>query len=380
MKNSASGLESKRQQVAALLYDGVLNAQDWYAGLDAMRDALGAGFFNFFTLGSGGAGVLDSVDNLGQVGALADKLRDYQEHLIDSDIRMQVLMGMPLGEVMCDHERISARDIARHPVYADFLRPAGFQYTVGALVRDDNGVRDFFGLIRPSDHKQYGSREKQFIQQLMPSLMGSARLRAHMATLSRQASLGLAALDSLSQGIVLLDAQARIHYANTAAERLIQAPSALGTAQGRLLCRSPALQARMQQLLAQACASPAQAGAFDAQMGASQATRLVVTVLPLKASHALSNNWQKPLALVVLVVPGAISALDHRVVCDMLGLSPSEARLLLLLVAGKSVKDFAAVEGCSWHTARSHLKNLMRKTGCHRQLELVQLLQALQLG
>ena len=124
MKNSASGLESKRQQVAALLYDGVLNAQDWYAGLDAMRDALGAGFFNFFTLGSGGAGVLDSVDNLGQVGALADKLRDYQEHLIDSDIRMQVLMGMPLGEVMCDHERISACDMARHPVYADFLRPA----------------------------------------------------------------------------------------------------------------------------------------------------------------------------------------------------------------------------------------------------------------
>ena len=134
----------------------------------------------------------------------------------------------------------------------------------------------------------------------------------------------------------------------------------------------------MQQLLAQACASPAQAGAFE--MGASQATRLGVTVLPLKASHALSSSWQKPLALVVLVVPGAISALDHRVVCDMLGLSPSEARLLLLLVAGKSVKDFAAVEGCSWHTARSHLKNLMRKTGCHRQLELVQLLQALQLG
>ena len=212
----------------------------------------------------------------------------------------------------------------------------------------------------------FSERDKTFIYALTPHVMRASGLRARMQSLTLQASLGLAALDSLSQGIVLLDAQARIHYANTAAERLTQAPSALGTAQGRLLCRSPALQARMQQLLAQACASPA--------------TRLVVTVLPLKASHALSNNWQKPLALVVLVVPGAISALDHRVVCDMLGLSPSEARLLLLLVAGKSVKDFAAVEGCSWHTARSHLKNLMRKTGCHRQLELVQLLQALQLG
>ncbi len=32
----------------------------------------------------------------------------------------------------------------------------------------------------------------------------------------------------------------------------------------------------------------------------------------------------------------------------------------------------------SWHTARSHFKNLMRKTGCHRQVELVRLLQSLQ--
>ena len=380
MKNSASGLESKRQQVAALLYDGVLNAEDWYAGIDAIGNQLGAVLFNFFTLGSGSAGVLDSVDNQEQVGGLVKEMRDYLDHWIRTDVRMQVLMDMPLGEVMCDHEHINTREMSRQPVYTEFLRPLGLQNTMGALVRDDNGVRDFIGFIRPSDHKQYGSREKQFIQQLMPSLMGAARLRAHMATLSRQASLGMAALETLAQGIAVVDAQGRIHYANAAAERLTQLPSPIGTAQGRLLCRNPVLQARLQQLLAKACASPAQAGAFDSLMGSTQATRLVVTVLPLKASHALSSSWQKPLALVVLVVPGSISALDHRVVCDMLGLSPSEARLLLLLVAGKSVKDFAAVEGCSWHTARSHLKNLMRKTGCHRQLELVQLLQALQLG
>ena len=115
-------------------------------------------------------------------------------------------------------------------------------------------------------------------------------------------------------------------------------------------------------------------------MSSARVARMVVTVLPLKSSHLLASSWQKPMALVILTIPGAVSALDHRLVSDMLGLSPAEARLLLLLAAGKSVKDFALVEGCSWHTARAHMKNLMRKTGCHRQVELVQLLQALQVG
>ena len=44
------------------------------------------------------------------------------------------------------------------------------------------------------------------------------------------------------------------------------------------------------------------------------------------------------------------------------------------------VPVIAAAEGISWHTARTHLKNVMRKTGCHRQLELFALLQSLSGG
>ncbi len=364
--------------IANQLYDGILSEQAWHDALDSMCLQVQAGVFHYFTLDPSGAPTPESAGNLESHGLHTGLMAEYELQHAANDLRLAATLRLQPGQLMFDHEHISQRELSRNSVYADWLVPLGFRNTAGVCVRAEGSARDYMSFMRYRDDKVFSERDKTFINALTPHVMRASGLRARMQSLTLQASLGLAALDSLSQGIVLLDAQARIHYANTAAERLTQAPSALGTAQGRLLCRSPALQARMQQLLAQACASPAQAGAFE--MGASQATRLVVTVLPLKASHALSNNWQKPLALVVLVVPGAISALDHRVVCDMLGLSPSEARLLLLLVAGKSVKDFAAVEGCSWHTARSHLKNLMRKTGCHRQLELVQLLQALQLG
>ena len=77
---------------------------------------------------------------------------------------------------------------------------------------------------------------------------------------------------------------------------------------------------------------------------------------------------------------GAGPSLSPRLAGDILGLSPTETRLALLLADGKTIKEFAAAEGISWHTARTHLKNVMRKTGCHRQLELVALLQSLSGG
>ena len=89
---------------------------------------------------------------------------------------------------------------------------------------------------------------------------------------------------------------------------------------------------------------------------------------------------QAPLALAVLHDPAAPGGLDPRLIGEILGLSPTETRLVLLLASGKTVKDFAAAEDVSWHTARTHQKNLLRKTGCHRQQELVGLLHALRLG
>ncbi|MPM48499.1 hypothetical protein SDC9_95224 [bioreactor metagenome] len=367
-------------RIAGLLYDGVLSPLDWHAGIDAMRGALNAGFFNFFTLNDGDAQVMDSVDNLREVGISGEPLRQYHEHFVAEDVRMDILMRLPAGEVMLDHEHISAREMSRNAVYVDFLRANGFFNTLGALVRDSDGTRDFIGFIRPLRCAQYNEKDKQLIQQLMPTLMRASRLRAHVKDLSRCASLGISALHALPQGMAVVDAQGHIQYANPAAERLMMAPSAVRSTRGRLQCANGELQARLAQIVAQACGNPGQAGAVDASMSTSQAARLVVTVLPLKPSHVLAMAWQRPLALVILTMPGAITALDHRMVGDMLGLSPSEARLLLILAAGKSVKDFAAVEGCSWHTARTHMKNLMRKTGCHRQVELVQLLQALQVG
>src|SRR5262249_26878057 len=53
------------------------------------------------------------------------------------------------------------------------------------------------------------------------------------------------------------------------------------------------------------------------------------------------------------------------------GLTPSEARLVLQLVTGETLRSAAAELHISYETARTQLKNIFSKTGTCRQAELV---------
>ena len=55
---------------------------------------------------------------------------------------------------------------------------------------------------------------------------------------------------------------------------------------------------------------------------------------------------------------------------DKFGLTPAEARLVLRLMAGDSLRASAAALGIGYETARTTLKTVFRKTGTCRQAEL----------
>ena len=366
-------MQRQIEAIAGALYDGVLSPEDWYGAMDTFNRAVGGFNFHQIAINHQLAAVVDSVASANE----AEAVSTYEQHYALTDERLPVVMGLPQGQIMLDHEHFSQRDMSRSAIYADWLASQGMKHTMVLMQRVDGPVQEYVGFMRHVDQRPFGDADRHFAQQLMPDLLRATQLRAQAGQLARQAALGLSALDSLPQGMAVVDAQCRIQYANPAVTRLLAATGALRTVHGRLQCAQGEVHSRWQQLVADACTTPGRAGALDLAVGPQ---RMVVTVLPLKASHTITSFRQVPMALVVLAVPGAVAALDHRLVSDMLGLSPSETRLVLLLAAGKSVKDFAVAEGCSWHTARSHLKNLMRKTGCHRQVELVQLVQALRVG
>jgi len=202
-------------------------------------------------------------------------------------------------------------------------------------------------------------------------------LQQRIAQLEAQLQRACAALDSLRQGLAVVDSSARIAHVNAAALSAVSA-GLCRIEQGQLGFGPPEVQARFMQLLAGACAGPGPARGGALLLRHALAT-LTVSVLPLRAGHALAQA-RDDLALVVLVDPAAQDDDDQRVLAELLSLSRSETRLALMLAAGQTVQEFAAVQQCSLHTARTHLRNLMQKSGCHRQVEVVQLVQSLRLA
>lgn len=96
-------------------------------------------------------------------------------------------------------------------------------------------------------------------------------------------------------------------------------------------------------------------------------------VTPLPASSPFAQDWQMPLALVLVMDAGKpLSPL--QLLGKLYDLSPAELRVASALLAGSSPEEYAQQAGVTLNTVRSQLKNLFSKTGTHRQSELVAVL------
>lgn len=92
--------------IAARLYAGVLDASDWYAGLDAIRCATGGTWFYQFAVDMRSMGVAASLHNS---ASRAEIPGGYEIDQALHDERMPLIMGMPVGQVMYDRQHITTR-------------------------------------------------------------------------------------------------------------------------------------------------------------------------------------------------------------------------------------------------------------------------------
>ena len=378
------GLFDDIDPITTLLYDGVTSSGDWYGGLDAMSRAYGGVGFHYLALDGRNLSVLEAMATM-ELPAAA--VYDYENHYIHDDPRMALAMRQTAGSSWADHDYLDKRVMSRAPIYTDLLIPNGARHVLAVCVRADADRSEFLGFFRPSDADLTSEEERVFLRRLTPHIQRASALRTRMAELARHAAMGLSALEHVAQGVAVVDGQGRVLHMNRVAESFAAADGPCRVLQGRLQFVAAAEQARFVALAAAACVQAAAPGKAEVRLPAAGAFRvegavpaLAVSVVPLKASHPLAAFRQMNLALVVFSGMGMDTAgagVDTQVLRELWGLTATEARLVLALTAGRSIKEFAEVEGCSWHTVRTHLRNAMLKSGCRRQRDLVQMVQSL---
>jgi len=300
----------------------------------------------------------------------AATIRAYDEYLHALDPTQKFILGRDPGNWYHDVEEYGRERMRRDPFYAEFQRLEGLQRISSLKLYEQDEAGVYLTLLTLKGAAEPGGEQRQLLARIAPHLARAGRLSERVHQLELDITRRDLLLDRHDSPIWLVDANARVAYANHAAQRwLCSTACPLWLSAGRLLARDQP--ARLAALIRTA-ASPVASRAGWLQSLHSAAHELLVTPFSGEshAGNILPATGGQRLALVV----SPRRAFHGQLLADLFHLTHAECRLAEQLAGGASPEQCALVLGNTLHTVRSQLKSLFRKTGTSRQAELVLLL------
>jgi DNA-binding CsgD family transcriptional regulator/PAS domain-containing protein len=280
------------------------------------------------------------------------------------------------GNVLISDRVMSDRELAKTEFYNDFLRPQNHFHSFGCIITQDDPIRSAIAAMRPQSAGEFEEAEEQLLKQLFPHLNTAMRLHERIAGMEYRMGGMMDALNRLAEGVMLVDADGRVAFANRYAEAILRSGDGLGqfadgvradgTEQTRELRRAIA------QVAAGGAGRPMAPGCALTLRRASCRGALKLYIASAKSIRESSRG--RPAAVVFIADPEQPRAPDPGTLEQLLDLSPAEARLATSLAQGKTLQDCAGEAAVSLNTVRTHLQRIFSKTGVRRQAELIRLI------
>jgi DNA-binding CsgD family transcriptional regulator len=260
-------------------------------------------------------------------------------------------------------------------IYNDYARPQNLFHQCSALLARKESYAAAISFMRPECDGPYGDEHVQLLKLLAPHLCQAFQL--HNTLRSFETSLaGLnEALDQSETAIFLLDGAGRLQKSNTVGHRLIAEGSVLYLRDGLLRPKLQEDSTEFDRLIGLTCATGAGRGLSSG--GVMLLHRPLGRPLHCKLTPFYSDKpfWEaSPSAIVFVHDPDRPPASRGEVLLSLYGLTPSEAQLADLLLAGETVATAAEKRRTTEESARTQLKTILRKTGTNRQTELIRLM------
>ena len=217
-------------------------------------------------------------------------------------------------------------------------------------------------------------RAREATARLMPMVQPFLRLwTARLRTLSRVRAL-TAAVNKSDVGILLVNRDGRLVFANAAADALIARGDGLrrsgGLLSGTRLADTLRLQAAIEHVVrgeTPRTTATAPVVALTRKQGRPLLAAIVGAETPAGGSDESA-------AIIYIFDPAQDLRPLIEPACKLYGLSPVETRLVCLLADGVALADAADRMHVREQTARSYLKQIFLKTDTNRQAELVWLM------
>jgi DNA-binding CsgD family transcriptional regulator len=278
----------------------------------------------------------------------------------------------PLGKVTGIPDLVAYDEYRKGRFYQEWLKPQGCVDAANVVVEKSNPKCPVLLTVLPSKH-MLDAEMRRRIALVVPHAHRALMINQAIEVKHSETANFVDAMDGLSAGMFLVDAQARIVHSNIAGQAMLSADDFLRSMCGQITARDARVNQALRDIFAASGGlTAANGGAFP--LTAHDGTRYVAHVLPLK-SVVRNERGPKLKAVAALFVRKV--GLDSQSCSELLArtfeLTPTELRVLLSIVEVGGVPETAQNLGIAETTVKTHLHRVFSKTGTNRQADLVKL-------
>ncbi|MCY3623788.1 MAG: helix-turn-helix transcriptional regulator [Gammaproteobacteria bacterium] len=301
-----------------------------------------------------------------------DLERLWLETYFPLDKTISRMRRMPYNRATHITEVYTGKELKTSAV-CDWLRSHDAGNAINVRLEGPGGSRIHWQIHDPVDRDGWTCGRLQRVGRLQPHVRQTVRVRQALDGAGALGATLTQLLDAAGVGVVHLDARGRILAANDRARSLLKTGDALCDKGGFLFAKHPSVDDSLRALVARALPSLGNQGEAGSLMLKRSAPLppIMLHVNPLRQRDAWFRGW--PVAAhVVLTDRASGTHVDPDLTAAVLGFTPTETEIAVLLARGLTVRQIAASTGRTYGTVRSHLKNMYAKLGVSRQFELAQ--------
>jgi DNA-binding CsgD family transcriptional regulator len=261
-------------------------------------------------------------------------------------------------------------ELDRDPLFRDFWRPQGVGWIVGTPIQIPTGETVLLFMTRRTERGPVERAVVQKLDELRPHLARSALLSARLQL--ERARIASQTLAALGLPALVVNEQCKVLAANHLIEALTG--FVLWRAQDRVSLKDKTADQLFRDAIAAIDLAGGPVRSFPVRDPGAEAM-MVAHVVPIRLSAR--DIFIRCAAVLVLTPVTLPQAPPVELVQSLFDLTPTEARVARGLASGKTVQDIAADGGLSLNTIRTHVRGVLEKTGCNRQVDIVALLTAI---
>lgn len=284
------------------------------------------------------------------------------------------VMSYPIGEPIVASQALDMLTIDRYRYYREWIAPQGIS---DAIVIALSRTATLHGSVGFNRHRLDGpltDAEINAMALLAPHFCRAVAIGKFFDLKAVETTSFVSTLDRLSVGVVLVNADVSVVYANGAAEKMLASQDPIVVANGRVTLSNRSSSTALDRAIAQAAGSYSAAGQIGIPATHASGEPCLVHVLPL-SGRALRRDIGQGAVAALFIAPAATAAVPvpRDALAALYDLTPAEARVFELVAQGETQAEISKILGTAKSTVKSHVLSIFAKTGTKRQLDLVRL-------